>query len=205
MSNGLVTAATRSAFLELQDEQILIQEGYDLLDQERILIAAEILQQLSSYQSRFEAYTAEHEKALKALAGASSRLGFDGLTIHPPVAVKSVELARVSRLFLGVVLDDDLDFTIETEPHQTGVVYPEAVQCARCFTELTKQSAILGAQAANLRRLCAKYIQTERRAKALENVLLPEIQQALKFIDEKLEAVEQEDVIRVRSCRREDF
>jgi vacuolar-type H+-ATPase subunit D/Vma8 len=38
--------ATRVAFLELQEERRLVQEGYELLDEKRMLLAGEILRQL---------------------------------------------------------------------------------------------------------------------------------------------------------------
>ena len=194
------TAATRSAFLELKDEQTLIREGYDLLDQERILIASQILIQLKEYQTFFDNYLTMNQKAMQAMASASSRLGFDTLTIYPRQVIKSCSLKRQPQVFLGVVINA-ASLEMETEQHSTQPIHPspEAQLCALRFSELTKLSVELGTKAGNLRRLCAKYVQTERRAKALENVLLPEISHALKFIDEKLEEVEQEDAIRVRT------
>jgi len=56
----------------------------------------------------------------------------------------------------------------------------------------------------NLRRLVQDYIRTERRAKAIENVLMPEIESSLKLIEEQLESVDQEEIARLRQ-RREDF
>jgi V/A-type H+-transporting ATPase subunit D len=56
----------------------------------------------------------------------------------------------------------------------------------------------MAAVSGNLLRLADEYRRTERRARALENVLLPEIAQALKVIEEKLEAGDQEEAIRVR-------
>ncbi|MEY2918711.1 MAG: hypothetical protein RL261_16, partial [Pseudomonadota bacterium] len=65
--------------------------------------------------------------------------------------------------------------------------------------ELVAQAA----RAANLRRLIEEYRRTERRARALENVLLPEIDHSLKFIEEQLDAVDQEEAVRVRNAARE--
>ena len=52
----------------------------------------------------------------------------------------------------------------------------------------------------NLRRLMREYVRTERRARAIENVLLPEIESSLKFIDEQLEILDLEEITRV--CQR---
>jgi V/A-type H+-transporting ATPase subunit D len=53
----------------------------------------------------------------------------------------------------------------------------------------------------NLRRLMREYVRTQRRAPAIENVLLQEIEWSLKFIDEQLEILDQEEIARVRQRR----
>jgi V/A-type H+-transporting ATPase subunit D len=60
----------------------------------------------------------------------------------------------------------------------------------------------LAACVASLRRLIREYVRTERRARALENVVLPEIDESLRFIEEQLDAVDQEEAVRVRNAAR---
>ena len=43
---------TRSAVLELADERKLMRQGYDFLDEKRMLLASEMLRQLHDYQKR---------------------------------------------------------------------------------------------------------------------------------------------------------
>ena len=43
--------ATRIAVMELKDEQQLVREGYELLDEKRLLLAAEIRRQLARHDS----------------------------------------------------------------------------------------------------------------------------------------------------------
>ena len=58
----------------------------------------------------------------------------------------------------------------------------------------------LAATARNITVLSAEYTRTERRARALENILLPDIEADLMTIEEQLEAVEQEEALRVRNA-----
>ena len=51
---------------------------------------------------------------------------------------------------------------------------------------------------ANLERLRAEYARTARRARAMEDVLLPEIDGTLSAIDTALEELEREEAVRVR-------
>jgi len=49
----------------------------------------------------------------------------------------------------------------------------------------------------NLVRLKDEYQRTSRRARALEDVLLPEIDQTLSQIDAALEEIDKEEIVRV--------
>jgi vacuolar-type H+-ATPase subunit D/Vma8 len=75
---------------------------------------------------------------------------------------------------------------------------PEAKACRAAFERLLGAAADLGARAGNLRRLAREYRRTERRAKALENVLLPEVEEAIKRVDEQLDTMDREEVTRTR-------
>lgn len=75
---------------------------------------------------------------------------------------------------------------------------PEAERCRRAFLDLLQRSAELAALADNLERLRLEYRHTERRARALEDVLMPEIDQTLYELESRLEEIEQEEAIRVR-------
>ena len=75
---------------------------------------------------------------------------------------------------------------------------PEAKACRAAFERLLGAAADLGARAGNLRRLAREYRRTERRAKALENVLLPEVEEAIKRVDEQLDTMDREEITRTR-------
>ena len=49
----------------------------------------------------------------------------------------------------------------------------------------------------NLQRLLSEYRKTERRARALENVVIPEMTHKLHDMSSRLEELDQEDVVRV--------
>ena len=85
---------------------------------------------------------------------------------------------------------------------------PEARECARHYRALLEPLVMTAVCSLNLRRLMREYVRTERRARAIENVLLPEIEWSLKFVDEQLEILDQEErspvcVSATRAARRE--
>jgi V/A-type H+-transporting ATPase subunit D len=77
----------------------------------------------------------------------------------------------------------------------------EVRSLAAAFRELLEAAAPLAAITANLERLMGEYRRTERRVRALENVVLPEIRADLVAMEEHLDLNEQEEVIRVRSLQ----
>lgn len=58
---------------------------------------------------------------------------------------------------------------------------------------------MLAGVSGNLHRLGREYKITERRARALENVILPEIDQSLRQMSSLLEEQDLEDAIRART------
>jgi V/A-type H+-transporting ATPase subunit D len=197
--DGRQVTPTRSAYLELKDERQLIQEGYEFLDEKRMIVAQEMLRQLAAYRESLAAYTTAHEEAVAALAGATARHGLEGLTVYPPADLEDWELQRSTHRFLGVELIEPEGTSGEScRGLPPAFPSPEAELCGQRFVSLVSLSADLAARATNMRRLITEYVRTERRARALENVLLPEIDDSIGFMEEQLEALEQEEALRVR-------
>jgi V/A-type H+-transporting ATPase subunit D len=196
-------AATRVALLELRDERRLVQEGYELLDEKRVMLATAILRDLRAHEAAQAALDRLWLEAREALAGAVEIHGFEDLTVEPPCLLDTVLLRQVERSFLGLRLAEaslDAAPCIPASPPVRST--PELRRCTGAFRQLTTELVAQAARAANLRRLIEEYRRTERRARALENVLLPEIDHSLKFIEEQLDAVDQEEAVRVRNAAR---
>jgi len=193
--------ATRVAFLELKDERRLIREGYELLDEKRMLLAAEIMRQLRHYGTLREEIGRREVTALEALEAAVGLHGLDKLTVEPKLAFGASLLAVRERTFLGLSLLEAGLEDLDPPPGPAGrPATPEGRACAHAFRQLVLRHAELAACVASLRRLVREYVRTERRARALENVVLPEIDDSLRFIEEQLDAVDQEEAVRVRNA-----
>jgi V/A-type H+-transporting ATPase subunit D len=192
--------ATRVAFLELKDERRLVQEGYELLDEKRVLLATEMLRQLRHYLALQDDLSQHEQQARTALDAATDAYGFDDLTVEPKLSLDEALVRSDVRAFLGIHL-------VEAALEEVGGVQPPSLQplpeargCARAFRRLIAGHVAMSACAGNLRRLAREYTRTERRARALENVVLPEIDVSLRFVEEQLDAVDQEEAVRVRNA-----
>lgn len=197
--------ASRSAFLDLQDEQRLVNDGYEFLDEKRILLAAELLRQRGAWRDARAAFMERWQQAAKTLPDAAGDQGLEGLLVHPRYSLGGARLEVEERPYVGqVMLDARIepgDMELTGEPLRPS---PEVRRCAEAFRDLLRAAAPLAAITANVERLMREYRRTERRVRALENVVLPEIRHDLAAMEEHLDLNEQEEVIRVRSLRGEN-
>ena len=197
--------ASRSAFLDLRDEQRLVNDGYEFLDEKRILLAAELLRQRDAWREANAVFEQRWREATKALPEAVADQGLQGLLVHPRYTLDAARLDVSERPYVGqVMLEASMatgDTGLAREPVRPS---PEVRRCADAFRALLEAAAPLAAITANLERLMREYRRTERRVRALENVVLPEIREDLAAMEEHLDLNEQEEVIRVRSLREND-
>ena len=201
---------TRSAALDLRDERRAMQEGYSFLDEKCLVLAAEMLAEIDRYTEAARGFRAAGTAAALKLAAAVSRHGFDGVEVLPPGPAEPGTLSVARRALMGVPLAD-----AEWRPAAAvgGAVgdgaaataepgsSPEAAAAAAAFAALVARGAVLGALAGNLERLSREYRRTVRRARALSEVLLPELDRTIADIETRLEELEQEDSILLRSTR----
>ncbi len=196
------TTISRSAFLELRDEEQLVRTGYQFLDEKRVQLATEILRQREEYRAARKVFSARSESAAAALLEAAATLGVDALQVHPAATLDAV-LSIESRPFVGLELigaEHVADNASKVSPadETAGVVR----DCIDAFHALLAAGVPLAATVANLERLMLEYQRTERRVRALENVILPEIRVDLALMEEHLDLNDQEEVIRVHRLRR---
>lgn len=199
---GFEKSPTRSAILQLREEQEVVYETYDFLDEKRLLLAAELLRQLNQYESLMQQYELLRVTAEAALVMAVQRHGLHGVQVYPGAYLDAAELNMEKHKYMGVTLYD-AKLSLSVEPESGAICYPsqEAEFCREQFILLTQLAARLSAVSGNMYRLFHEYNRTERRARALENVIIPENNQILREMTTALEELDQEDVLRVHLKR----
>jgi V/A-type H+/Na+-transporting ATPase subunit D len=193
---------THSAFLELREERQGMEEGYHFLDEKRLILAAAMLGELQRYEVALEQFRSAYAAAVESLKAALARHGLEELQVQPPAGPWRGALSIEGRSVLGVLVNEVECRAGEDEEALAPVGSPEARSCRERFAGLLPLAARLAAMTGNLERLSYEYGRTSRRARALEDVLLPELEQELRIIDTALEEQEREEAIRVR---RADF
>ena len=192
---------TRAALMELREEQRVVAEAYEFLDEKRLLLAAELLRQLELYQRLLAELAGLRHTAHRRLVAAVQRHGLQELGVYPAPSLEPASIETHESNVMGVTLLETRLVTDGSGGHPAAPASqpsPEAEQCRAAFAALLPKLATLAGISGNLYRLLAEYRRTERRARALENVILPEIRQALTQVSSHLEEMDLEDAIRVR-------
>jgi V/A-type H+-transporting ATPase subunit D len=191
---------TRSSVLEQKDERKAMHEGYVFLDEKCLLLAGEMLRELAHYTALQRAFFAAWEPAVASLQAAVARHGLEGLETYSPADLSDARIARTPRTLMGVKLQE-AEFLAAATAAGTSAIdrSPEAEVCRRAFRDLLGPAAELAAVAGNLERLQQEYQRAVRRARALQDVLLPELDRNIGEIETRLEELEQEDAIWMRA------
>jgi V/A-type H+-transporting ATPase subunit D len=190
---------TRAALLELQDERHALREGYVFLDEKCLLLAGEMLRQLGRHATLARTLQAAHEAALDALAAALARHGLDELQLQPAGAwPHDAPLQLQTGALMGVRLQQAAAPGVAPEAAASVAPSPELAACRRAFGALLDAAVPLAATEGNLERLSQEYRRSVRRARALQDVLLPESERALREVETALEELEQQDLVSMR-------
>jgi V/A-type H+-transporting ATPase subunit D len=177
-----------------------MREGYTFLDEKCLLLAGAMLSELTRFENLWRDYAEKRTIADDALRAALGRHGLEDLAIYPLSAGEqaglSLEIAR--RSIMGVALLDAHPEVRIPAVADSLLRSPEAEACARAHAALLQAAAELAAASANLERLHHEYRRTSRRARALDAVLLPEIERDIDDMALTLEEQERDEAVSMR-------
>ena len=187
--------ATRSAAIALSEERQAMQEGYVFLDEKCLLLAAAMLGELRSLDAAKLRLAPLQSAAATALAAALARHGLQDLQSYPASAQGSITVELQQRLLLNVPLlcaSTRLERVATLQPVH---VSPEAEACRTAFLALAQQLQVMAATSGNLARLYREYRRSVRRVRALQDVLLPELEAEMNQVLTQLEELERDELL----------
>jgi V/A-type H+-transporting ATPase subunit D len=193
------TSITRSHAIALAEERRTLREGAAFLDEKCLLLAAEMLRQLQGWRAARAALRVVQAEARRALDAALIEHGLSDLQLLPAPRT-SLALDLAPRSLLGVIVQEAGAATWHDTPapYTSPVDSPEARACAAAYGALRAPLMTLAVHATNLARLHAEYRRTVRRVRALQDVLLPDVEHTLAAVESGLDALEQEEAALLR-------
>lgn len=188
---------TRSVAIALAEERRAMKEGYAFLDEKCLLLAGAMIRELRRHDAARSQLRTLQSQAAAALAAAIRLHGVQGLQCYPALQ-DAISLSVHQRFLLNVPLLDATEIRVPGEVAEPAHPSAEAESCRAVFLALTQHLVAMAALSGNLARLYREYRRSVRRVRALQDVLLPELDASMNEIETQLEELEREEVLGTR-------
>ncbi|MFW5826228.1 MAG: V-type ATP synthase subunit D [bacterium] len=186
-------APTKTNLIGIRGELDLARQGYDLLDQKRNILVIELLSlvdQAVDYEARVNRALEEAYGSLEEAVLANGRLR----VLHLSSAVNvgaSIDLGsrKVMGVRLPVVSTDFTEHPPYFSPTDNSFWIDEAIES---FKEVLNLIGHLAELKVSIVRLARDVRRTIRKVNALEKIAIPELEETVAMIQERLEENERE-------------
>jgi V/A-type H+-transporting ATPase subunit D len=197
---------TRMELLKLKDREKLAVKGHSLLKEKRNALIMEFFNILERVKGSRENVEDTLKEAYKDLTAAQVVMGDLAVKKSAMSVKESVEIDIDSRSVMGVVVP-----LIESQTSQrtmvergygfldTSVKLDEA---ASRFEESLKLIIELGEIEKTIILLAGEIESTKRRVNALEHIIIPKLENTVKYIEMRLEEMERENFVRLKMIKK---
>lgn len=197
MANVLGVTPTKGSLMAIQKSLSLSALGFELLDRKRNILIREMMLLIDKVKSLRGEISSTYREAYEALQEANVTLGMvqetamavpvdDGVTITYR-SVMGVEIPNVRLAESEIRMCYGLDRT------NSRLDYAYV-----CFQKAKRVTALLAEVENSVYRLANAIRKTQRRANALENIVIPRYEETAKFITDALEEKDREEFSRLK-------
>ncbi|MDP3624094.1 MAG: V-type ATP synthase subunit D [Methanobacteriaceae archaeon] len=198
---------TRMELLKLKDREKLAVKGYSLLKEKRNALIMEFFNILERVKGSRENVEEKLKEAFEDLTAAQVIMG-DLAVNKAALSVKeSVNVDIDSRSIMGVVVP-----VVEssTSPERTVVergygfvdTSVKLDEAAKKFEESIALIIELGEIEKTIILLAGEIESTKRRVNALEHIIIPRLENTVKYIEMRLEEMERENFVRLKMIKK---
>jgi V/A-type H+/Na+-transporting ATPase subunit D len=186
---------TKSNLRKIKSDLEFAYEGFDLLDQKREILVLEIMKHVGRVRELEERLGPALEELYSASRIAAMEMGSDIFVLkghsEKPAYSLRVETARFMGIPMPSILMTPLDPALNSSPCGTTAMYDEARR--RCVVAL----ALLAEYAAVMKSvfvLSRELKKVQRKVNALEKIFIPRNEDAKKYISDRLEESDREEI-----------
>ncbi|RLE50961.1 MAG: V-type ATP synthase subunit D [Candidatus Methanomethylicota archaeon] len=200
---GIEIKPTRMELLALRRRLKLAKRGLELLHEKQDALVMEFFAAVQNYKAVREEVIKALREAFIALSSAEMELGSLKLERIALGIPEAVEVDMKTRNVMGVLIPV---FSAVFKP--TEKPYSLIDTCSQLDVAIEKFNAALSrvvklAEAsATLIRLAEEVRKVRRRVNALESIVIPKIEEAIKYIELYLAEREREDIFRVKRIKK---
>jgi len=198
----LNVSPTKSNLLSAKSSLKLAKEGYQLLDKKRNVLIQEMMERIDEakeIQSQINDY---FYRAYEALQIVDITQGIQ--TVEEIAAgTKPIDNLKIRTYsVMGVEIPVVEELTDEIIPHYS--FYKTNLALDRAFKNFQRVVNLISRLAEienSVYRLASSIKKTQKRANALDNILIPRYEKTVKFISETLEEKEREEFFRIKKLK----
>jgi V/A-type H+-transporting ATPase subunit D len=190
---------TRSNLLRTRQELRFAREGFEILDQKRVVLAKELVRLANDAQTLqdkvekmlVEAYRAQ-EKAMLTMG--REHVEWAALAVHKTVDVQ-VKYRGVMGISLPLI---DASGEPPEMTYSLGDTAASLDEASAVFREVLGYIPELSRLVTSVWRLAVELRKTQRRVNALEFIFIPQYEETITFIQSSLEEREREETFRLK-------
>lgn len=197
MANELNVTPTKGSLMAIQKSLSLSTLGFELLDRKRNILIREMMLLIDKAKELRGQISSTYSEAYEALREANITLGVvDEIALAVPI---DNGLTITYRSVMGVEIPN-----VSLAPAKLEMCYGFDRTNSRldyayvCFQRVKQITAVLAEVENSVYRLANAIRKTQRRANALENIVIPRYKEAIKFITDALEEKEREEFSRLK-------
>lgn len=186
---------TKSSLRKIKEDLVFAYEGHDLLNQKREILAIEIVRKIGMIRRIENEFRDVLESLYAAYRGAAVDMGFQAITLKSCSEKKTYTLQLQLAKLMGLKLPQMTLTLAPSEPsdHFAGETasYDTAREQSRKALAALVEYATITKEIIMLSRELKK---VQRRVNALEKVFIPPHEEAKKYITDRIEEMEREEV-----------
>jgi len=190
---------TRSNLIRTRQELKFAREGYEILDQKRVMLAKELVR-LANDAERLEGEMSQlTAAAYRALEKARLTMGREHVEWAALAVNKTVDVQLKYRGVMGIALPlieasgqpPEMSYSLG----DTAVTLDEA---STLFREVLSRLPELSRLVTSVWRLAIELRKTQRRVNALQYIFIPDYEATITYIQSSLEEREREEMFRLK-------
>ncbi|MCS7386469.1 MAG: V-type ATP synthase subunit D [Candidatus Methanomethylicota archaeon] len=194
---------TRMELLALKRRLKLAKRGLELLQEKRDALIMEFFAAVQDYKSLREEVILALREAFAALSGAEIELGALRIERIAAGVPEAVEVDMRTRNVMGVLIPVFTANIRRVErPYSLIDTTAYLDTAVEKFSIAVSKIVKLAEASATLTRLAEEVRKVRRRVNALESIVIPKIEDAIKYIELYLAEREREDIFRVKRIKR---
>jgi len=193
------TPLTKASLLEQRDQLAVARNGHDLLEEKREVLASELLNIIDDAEELRKTVNEKLEAAYGMLIQAVQLLGAEQVERTALACHAEARIDLTERMVMGVPLPLLKRKMLKLEPQYglLGTVY-SLDEALRRFHGVLESILQLAETERTAWHLAIELKKTQRRVNALENIIIPQYEETIHFIEERLEEVERETVFQMK-------